>query len=149
MFKKILCADDLSHRARKVLATALDLARQYGAELVILNVREDFLDKDEMVMLRVDVSEFEADMQQKAMAIRHSIESEIEALGGQDLQVEILLREGKPGKTIPLVAQELGADLIVIGTHGLSFIREKLFGATSEEVIQHAGRSILAVWTGD
>jgi nucleotide-binding universal stress UspA family protein len=147
MYKKILCADDLTKRSHQVLVTALDVARRYGAELVVLNVREDFMDKDEMVMLRVDVSDFENDMRRKAIAIRKQIMDDLQNCEGADVKCEIMLREGKPEKIVPEVAREINADLLVIGTHGVSLLRGMLFDSTAEEIVTHAGRSVLAVWT--
>jgi len=149
MFKKILFADDLSKRALKGLQVALDLCRKYSAELNILNVRENFLNKDEMVMLRVDVSDFQDDMKAKALSVRHKIQSDIESLGGQGVKSQIILREGKPHQVIIDVAAELGADLIVIGTLGVTTLKDKLFGSTIEGVACHAGRSVMVVWTGE
>lgn len=149
MFKKILLADDLSKRALKALETALDLTRRYEAELTILNVREDFLNKDEMVMLRVDVSDFQEDLKEKALAVRRKIEQDIKSFKAQDVKTEIILREGKQPKVIMEVAAELDADLIVMGTKGVSVLKEKLFGSTCEEVALHAGRSVLLVWASE
>jgi len=148
MYKKILFADDLSKRAHKALAVALNLARTHGAELIILNVHEEFLDKDEMVMLRVDVSDFQEKMQEKAVAARRQIEADLAALKGQDVPTQILLREGKPAKEIINVAHELDVNLIVVASHGAT-IKEKLLGGTSDYVAKRARRSVMLVWTGD
>ncbi|HEX7343129.1 MAG TPA: universal stress protein [bacterium] len=148
MYKKILLADDLSKRAHKALDAALNLARTHGSELIILNVHEEFLDKDEMVMLRVDVSEFQDKMQEKAIAARRRIEADLADLKGQDVSTQILLREGKPAKEIINVARELDVDLIVVASHGAT-IKEKLLGSTSDYVAKRARRSVMLVWTGD
>jgi nucleotide-binding universal stress UspA family protein len=148
MFKKILIADDLSPRALKVLQVGLELARLHKSEVVILNVRQDFLDKDEMVMLRVDVSEFHGDLSRKAKHLRAQIETDVAVQGGNDLKIEIIFREGKPGKTIPETAREVEADLIVIGTHQVSRLKEALWDGAVEQVVRHAGKTVLAVWTG-
>jgi len=148
MYKKILFADDLSKRAHRALGEALNLARIHGAELIILNVHEEFLDKDEMVMLRVDVSEFQEKIQEKAVAARRHIQADLANLKGQDVPTQILLREGKPSKEIIKVARELDVDLIVIASHGAT-IKEKLLGRTSDYVAKRARRSVMLVWTGD
>lgn len=148
MYKKILFTDDLSQQAIKPLSAAVDLAKKYKAELVILNVRGDFLSKEEMVMLRIDVSKFQNDLKSEALAIRSIIESDLESCGGADLKPDIIIREGaKVAHTICEVAEEVGADLIVIGSHGTSMLKDKLFGSTSQHIIRHTKRSILVVWT--
>ncbi len=148
MFKKIIFADDLSKRALKALPAALDLARKYDAELIILNVREDFLDKDEMVMLRIDVSDFMEKMKNTAVAARQEIERSIRLCGGQEVKIQILLQEGKPAREIVRTAEEQQADLIILGSHGTS-LKEKVFGTTAQAVVRKARRSVLTIWTND
>jgi nucleotide-binding universal stress UspA family protein len=145
MFKKILFADDLSRRVEKILPVMLDLVRRYGAELMILNVREDFLNKDEMVMLRVDVSRFQDDIKEKALAIRNSIEADVRSGGGADLPYTIKIQEGKPAREIIATAKEWGADLIVVGSRGASPLKDKLFGTVTLEIVKKAGRSVLVL----
>ncbi len=149
MYKKILFADDLSKRAIKPLAAAVDLAKLYNAELLILNVREDFLNKEEMLMLRVDVSNFHDDIKKQALEIRNKIEMDSDTCGGSEVQTEILLREGKPPDTICEVAREKDVDLIIVGTRGSSILKETLLGSTAHYVVNHAKRSVLSVWTGE
>jgi len=149
MFKKILVADDLHQRALKVLQVALEIARNHQAEMVILNVREDFLDKDEMVMLRVDVSDFQEKMKETALAVRDKICHDLAALGGTDVKCEVLLREGEPAEQIIQVARELQVDLVVVGSHGRQGLKQKFFGSISGDVIQNAQRCVLSVWVGE
>lgn len=149
MFKRILFADDLSKKALKAMEVALDLARRYDAELIILNVRQDFMNKDEMVMLRVDVSEFQEDIKKKALRVREKISEDIKKLKGEDVNTEILLHEGKPAEVIITTSKEMDVGLIVVGTHGSSLLKDKLFGSTAKAVVGEAGRSVLAVWTRD
>ncbi len=150
MYKKILFADDLSQQAIKPLSEAIDLVKKYNAELIILNVRGDFLDKNEMVMLRVDVSDFQDDIKKEALAIRKKIEADVIACGGASLNPEILLRKGKRiAHTICETAVEFDADLIVIGTHGTSMLKDALFDSTAPHVIRYSKRSVLAIWTGE
>jgi nucleotide-binding universal stress UspA family protein len=75
------------------------------------------------------------------------IELDVDNYGGSDLNYEILLREGNPGEVICQVADELGADLVVVGSHGTSTLKDTRFGSTAQTVVKHAGRSVLVVWT--
>ena len=149
MYKKILFADDLSKRAEQPLKEAVTLAKCCNAELYILNVREDFLNKEERIMLRVDVSNFQNDMKAKAVEIRKKIELDVDEHGGEELQTVIILREGKPAEIICCVAEELGVDLIVLGKYGSSILKDKVFGSISHAVINHVERSVLTVWNGE
>ncbi|MFH1862432.1 MAG: universal stress protein [bacterium] len=149
MLKKILLADDLSKRAHHALELALDVSRKFSAELIILNVREDFLNKDEMIMLRVDVSRFQENLKEKALQIRQHIQQDIESLRGTDVSYSVLLREGKPAQQIVEMAKEISADLVVLGSHGRSLLKDKLLGSTAEEVVLKVRCHILVAWTRD
>jgi nucleotide-binding universal stress UspA family protein len=149
MYNKILVADDLSKSALEVLKAAIALARLCEAELTVLNVREDFLNKDEMVMLRVDVSDFQDDIKAKALAVKAKIEKDVISLDGDDVAVQVMLREGKPKQVISDYAEEMDADLIIMGSHGVSGIKEKVFGTTTRAIVGQVKRPVLVIWTGD
>ncbi len=55
------------------------------------------------------------------------------------------LREGKPVDVILAVAQEWGADLIVMGTHGRGPLSQLIMGSTSETVLRQAGCPVVLV----
>jgi nucleotide-binding universal stress UspA family protein len=149
MYNKILVADDLSKSALKMLQEAIALARLCKAELTVLNVREDFLNKDEMVMLRVDVSDFQDDIKAKALAVKEKIEKDIISLDGDDVAVQVILREGKARQVISEFADEMEADLIIMGSHGVTGIKEKVFGTTTKAILGQVKRPVLVIWTGD
>jgi nucleotide-binding universal stress UspA family protein len=48
---------------------------------------------------------------------------------------------GRPDAEILELAEELGAELIVIGSRGLGGLRRKLLGSVSDSVVQHTARS--------
>jgi len=52
---------------------------------------------------------------------------------------------GDPGKKIPEVAEKLGADLIVIPSHGRTGLQRILLGSVSEQVIRNARCPVLVL----
>lgn len=54
------------------------------------------------------------------------------------IKAESLLREGSPRKLIPQVAREVGADLIVLGSHSKRGILDTRLGGTARAVIENA-----------
>jgi len=56
-----------------------------------------------------------------------------------------VVREGYAATAIVDEAIELGADLIVIGTHGLSGLKHMLLGSVAERVVQKAPCPVLTV----
>jgi len=63
----------------------------------------------------------------------------------QDLAGELLVREGEPKREIVEAARDLGADLIVIGTHGRNAFERFLLGSTTESVVREAPCPVLTV----
>jgi nucleotide-binding universal stress UspA family protein len=63
------------------------------------------------------------------------------------IHAEHLVETGEPGPTICDVATEVGADLIVVGTHGHGWIKRVLIGSVSTHVLHHAPCPVLVVRT--
>ncbi|SFK98248.1 Nucleotide-binding universal stress protein, UspA family [Paenibacillus sp. 1_12] len=57
----------------------------------------------------------------------------------------IEIRQGSPAQTILDYAEEVSADLIVIGSRGLNAISEFILGSVSHNVVQHAKIPVLVV----
>ncbi len=62
-----------------------------------------------------------------------------------DITTEVL--DGSPQRIIVETAQEWGADLIVVGSHGYGFWSRALLGSISNSVVNHAPCSVLVVRT--
>ena len=56
MFKNILCPLDLKPRSRMALKEAISIAHQFNSKIILLNIHEEFMSKNEMIMSRVSVS---------------------------------------------------------------------------------------------
>jgi nucleotide-binding universal stress UspA family protein len=68
-----------------------------------------------------------------------------EVLGSTELRGETTLRRGDPRKEVVEEAEEWGADLIVLGSHGRTGIKRLLMGSVSESVMRHAPCSVEVV----
>jgi len=61
------------------------------------------------------------------------------------VSVETMAKEGYPPEIIVDEAENAGADLIAMGTHGRSGLAHLLLGSTAERVVQHAKCPVLTV----
>jgi nucleotide-binding universal stress UspA family protein len=145
MFKKILCPTDLCERSLAAVAKGVELARLCGAELVLLNVRPEFLKKEEIVMLRVSASEFLKDESDMAVATRKIMEAELANAGGEDVPHQILIREGDPHIEILEVAEQLHCDLIILTTTGRDHLLEHIKGSGAERIVSATHVPILVL----
>jgi nucleotide-binding universal stress UspA family protein len=73
-----------------------------------------------------------------------AIERTIAALPA-DTPAEPRVETGEPGLTICRVADELDADVIVLGTRGRGAIKRALLGSVSTHVTNNAGRPVLVI----
>jgi nucleotide-binding universal stress UspA family protein len=59
--------------------------------------------------------------------------------------IKILVRSGSPAKEIVKAANEMGADIIVMSTHGRTGLRHALMGSVAEKVVRYAVCPVLTV----
>lgn len=143
MFRKIVCPLDFSDKSFKALKIAANLAEICGAEIVLLHIEESFMSSDEMVMLRVSPDHYQKMQEQKALEAKKILQDEFDKLETSGLQMSIILREGSPRSDIPRLAEEIGADLIVISSSGRDTLLEKVIGSTAEAVVRHSKIPVL------
>lgn len=147
MFNKILCPTDLSKASLQSIARGAQLARLVDAELVLLNVRPEFMSKEEMVMSRVSVYGLQEKAKNLALAAKEIMTEELRRAGGGEIKYELLLREGEPHEEILETAEELGCDLIIITTSGRNHLIEHIKGSDAEQMLSrtHVPMLILPV----
>ena len=115
MFIKILCATDLNAASNEAVIKAVQLAHQYNSKIIMLNVQEEFMTKDEMGMLRVSIDTMKSEFEHTALKAKNEMKEIIENLHAEDIQVEYNIREGKANQIICDEAERVQADLIIMG----------------------------------
>lgn len=174
MFKNILIGTDGSNHAKRATKLAADLASVYGARLTIVNVQPASLSLEDLASMRQAKRlprEVTADINRLRDALRRSAEAEmaslayvpaprsaIEAVGKRIVEeaVEIakvqkatkitsVTLEGDPATKILEQAKKSKADLIVVGTRGLSRVGELILGSVSHKVVHMAKCPCLTV----
>jgi nucleotide-binding universal stress UspA family protein len=161
--KKILYATDLSESAVHAFAHAVSLANLYGAGITILHVLAEFPGEEFIVnMINTNTwEEIKSRHYAKAMdqligkkrgqvALKEVLEafSEEAKANGEDqafVTDEVIIKNGTPAEVIVETAQELGCDMIVMGTHGLSAIADVLIGSTAKWVVRQSPIPVLVV----
>jgi nucleotide-binding universal stress UspA family protein len=148
-FKAILVATDFSECAGAAFKTAKNLAKCFGAKLVILHVIQQSLVERVAEHLKVQpeslLPEFRADAQRQLDAF-------LDEHGSGSLEVSGMVTAGIPFQEIAIIARDLAADLIVMGGYGRSGrgpIEEVFFGSTAEKVVRLLPCAVLCVpWEG-
>jgi nucleotide-binding universal stress UspA family protein len=138
--KKILAPTDFSGPSKRSIQAAATLAKQYNAELQLLNVvpiHYAVADFDQM-----DYAALEADL---ANTGKRRLAQLSKGLSAKNISVATQLRRGRPATEITEAAKDKGADLILISTHGHTGWERALLGSTTEEVVRHATCPVLVV----
>ena len=145
--KKIILATDFSDASKDATYHAQLLAQTYEAELIILHIFDPsiwsvtipryYLPVNELGIKRV-IQGLEETRQQEKDALKELAKS-------FDLEVGTIFTEGDPGHEIVRVAEELNADLIVLGTHGYSGWKRFTIGSVAELVVRHAPCAVLTI----
>lgn len=136
-FRVILCPTDFSPGSAAAFAQACELARDCDARLVVLHAFGPVVPiGDEGVLISNNIEELWATARQQLDAIRPP---------AADIRMERVLRDGPSTETILAVADEMKADLIVMGTHGRSGFRRLLLGSVTEDVLRRAACPVLTV----
>ncbi len=139
--RRILVPIDFSKNAASVVDWAAHLAKEHGSRILLLHVYH----------LPVEFQQLEGAYLPPDFwsTVKNEAEQQLgrfaEDLRGRGLEVEALVREGYPATVIVEEAASLEADLLVIGTHGLSGLKHMLLGSIAERVVQKAPCPVLTV----
>jgi nucleotide-binding universal stress UspA family protein len=140
LIRTILVALDSSARAPGVLAAACEMAEKLGAKLATL--RTISIPPDFAPAAHVAAGDpLPAFMTQEALA---ELETLVAAVPAGIVMDPPRVRIGQPWRAIVDAAEELDADLIVIGSHGYHGA-DRILGTTAGKVANLAKRSVLIV----
>jgi nucleotide-binding universal stress UspA family protein len=140
LFSRILVAVDRSDCAMKAFEYAIQLARVINAKVFVVHVVQNpAVTADALV----SVSELKTSFKKQGRELLTSLSSIAEAKFGT--KVETILEEGDPQKAILDTAKKSDANMIVIGSRGLSQIKELLLGSVSHSITKHANIPVLIV----
>lgn len=138
--KHLLVPVDFSETSLQALRYAVPLARQFGAALSLVHV--------------VEKTSLVTDLSRRAGSV---LREEVAALGvrvltnlrqrelGPDFPGETLVRTGEPAQAIAQAAQELGADLIVLGIRAGRGLKHVLLADGAELILRHAPCPVLSL----
>ncbi|AKH69739.1 universal stress protein UspA-like protein [Spongiibacter sp. IMCC21906] len=140
-YKKIIVAVDLSEEAEPVMRRAAGMAKHHGAELHLLHVVEH-LSMAYGGDIPMDFASIQEQLQEQA--------SDHMATLGDRYGVAADYRHlltGQADRQIHDLSEELGADLIILGSHGRKGFA-LLLGSTANSVLHGATCDVLAVRVG-
>ncbi len=140
--KRLLVGMDFSPGSYKALEYAFGFAEKFQASLIVLHVVEPQAHSDNYRVLPQATEEMN---QIQVDAARERLQGLMKERPQPLPAVEFLVRLGHAHSEIPDTALAMGAELIILGTHGRSSAREVFLGSTAERVVRQAFCPVLTV----
>src|SRR5580700_692999 len=135
--RRILVCIDRSPLSESCLQHAIAISKSLGGAITLLHVVQPPAERPGQSM---DVLDWEVS-RQEASAYMERLEREGTAASGQ--HVETRLEQGHPSERITAVVREIGADLVVVGTHGGRGAAARNLGSTVMQVLAVTRGSVL------
>lgn len=135
MFKTVLFPIDMSPEAQQAASVAINMVKTFESRLILLSV----IETDAAESVASHPGQTSPDVVASLLTKAQALFSE------QGVKSEVLEREGRPAFVICDVADEIGADLIVMGCRGLGLIEDSRADSVSNRVINLAPCPVLIV----
>jgi universal stress protein A len=135
IFHRILCPIDFDDNSLSALRLGAQLAERDQATLYLMHVIR--------VVEEATVAApamFERDERATQTELQNIAESRLRGIDHQ-----VLLRYGNPAEQIVAAESELGAELVVMATHGRTGISHLFFGSVAEKVVRESVCPVLIV----
>lgn len=140
--KTILVPVDFSDHSAKALDTAIDLAKSFeGAEIELLHCYPIYVGGVTPYGIVVPES-FDRDCREAA---QKQLDQWAEKVSSAGVVVRGTVTSRLPSEAIAAQADEIGADIIVMGTRGLSGLKHVLLGSVAERTLRTAPCPVLTV----
>jgi nucleotide-binding universal stress UspA family protein len=146
MYKKILVATDLTPASEPALKAALALAKTLGAQITALHVLDAPVESGRWFLPESpELIAFRAAIDREHETLHEQLAAQLASLAQGSVSASAIVRDGNPVDTIVGVADEIGADLVVVGTHGRRGLQHALLGSVAERVVRTANQAVLTV----
>lgn len=144
LIKKILCPTDFSEASLPALQLACEMAQSFNAELLVLNIVPLTPPIPPDMMVFVSTSFYPTD-QERCNEAREQVEKLMKLHVPSHVQAFAKVEMGQAADEIVCSADNAGADLIVMGTHGRTGWRHLAFGSVTEAVVRMSHCPVLTV----
>jgi len=136
MFETIVWATDGSELADRALEVVRELAEVHDSRIVAVHANELLTGRFGGAPILADEPE-----------IRQKVEEQAEELRAAGCDVTLLVRTGGQhvASLVEAAADEVGADLIVVGTHGRGSVTAALMGSVARGLCHTSRRPVLVV----
>ena len=139
-FEKILIAVEDSSHSLEAAKAGLQLAQMVNAEIAIMcavNIGVTIA-SPEVIPTPIEIITLQREE-------AHNVIEKVKAMYTGKTPVHEFTPEGDPREEIVAVAEQWGAHIIVVGTHGRTGLTHLLMGSTAEYVVRHSKVPVMVV----
>lgn len=139
--KTILVPTDFGDASEAALDQALELAKALKADVVLLHCFEIPLVgfPDGAMVVTAELTD------RIVQGAQSALDEAVQARKGSGVSLRPLLKQGDPWRTALAVAEEVGAGLIVMGTHGRRGLPRALIGSVAEKLVRTSPVPVMSV----
>ncbi len=140
-FETLLVPVDFSPHSEKAIEAAIGLAKTFGARIHVLHAYHlpiQLATPDQIVIPR----DFWTAVRDSAA---RKLEETVQKIEAKGVRAETHLAEMPPAQAITQTAEKIGADLIVMGTRGLTGLKHVLLGSVAERTIRAAPCPVMTI----
>lgn len=153
--KDVLYATDLSKNSAYAFRYAVNTAQKHDAKIHLLHVIEPLSPQEEALVLTY-VKKEEIDKRRKDAKnnLLQRIEERLRQFAERELNddpetlkrvVGVHIVEGDPAAEILAMADQLGSDVVIMGTHGKGALRHAFLGSVAEKVLRRIRKPVYVI----
>jgi nucleotide-binding universal stress UspA family protein len=145
--KKVVVPVDFSDNSRLIAESAGYLAGKFGASMYLVFIVQNFEDYSGFFVPQMTLPTLEGELTESAEVKMASFSEEMapfcEKSGVKDLNYKVFM--GDVGEKIVEYANEVEADLIIMGTHGYKGLEKIMFGSVADKVVRAAACPVMTI----
>jgi universal stress protein A len=139
--RRLVVPTDFSETADRALAKAIDIARVLPADIALIHVHSPVM----VLPPPIDMVSLSTVFPQALEKMEEALQARASRVREAGVACEVELIEGSAPAEIVAFAERVGAEQIVIGTHGRSGLAHAVLGSVTERVIHRAPCPVLVV----
>lgn len=143
--KKILVPCDFSDSARQAYKFAIDIAAANYGEVIVVKI----IDLTPVYAESIDSNPYYLHVTSLLKELEEEAQKDFEnlqkAVDSKNVTVTFVTEQGTVCQTLLNEIQKRGADLVVMGTHGVSGLKEFMFGSNTEKIVQSASVPVFVI----
>jgi len=140
--KRIVVALDFSDQTSEILAHAQTFAQIFQSKLWLIHIADP---EPEFIGMSTGPQDQRDRLAEIYKNEHHHIQEEAKSLRDRGFETVGLLLQGQTVPALLKEAEKLGADLIIVGSHGRSGLQKFLFGSVSQEILPKAPCPVLVI----